>query len=159
MKPARAFSFLELLLAVGLLVVAILAVAALTISAVRSSQEAGDQPIGKLAAQRLMEEAIYQVQNDQPSGAKSAFWSGNFSVVPWEEGTHRTNATTFTYAIYAQTVDDSMVGGALGTSTGMADNRVKWVDVVVTWFDADREGRTGYGRLQAESTRLVNETE
>ncbi|MBI3927345.1 MAG: prepilin-type N-terminal cleavage/methylation domain-containing protein [Armatimonadetes bacterium] len=36
MKPRRAFSFLELLLAVGLL--AILAVAAMTISAVRSNQ-------------------------------------------------------------------------------------------------------------------------
>jgi len=48
-----------------------------------------------------------------------------------------------------------------GTGVGGAtpNNRLKKVDISVTWWDSDTQQRQGYGQLKVMNSRLVSEGE
>ncbi|MCE7870855.1 hypothetical protein DYH09_10800 [bacterium CPR1] len=152
----RAFTFTELILAVGLLAVLLLTLVALTLSTLRSNQKAALLGPASRAAKTLLNETLYQVELDRPAGTRDSFWSTNGlwrdSAV---EGAFSSGGIDYQYAIYANTVFDSS-GAPLGKDPG---NRVKKVDLVLWWYSTrPQQGyREGMGRLELQASRLVNE--
>lgn len=158
MKHERtAFTLAEVLLALGVVVLTILATTAFTIAVLRATQKTTDQPVGTLVAERLLSEEIYRAQSDSPPGARASFWDNDWVSTPFRTGTVRRNETDYQYWIYAETVNDLTTGQPLGNGGTVTNNRVKKVDIAVSWFGAQGGTRGGYGRLLRTATRLVNE--
>lgn len=109
--------------------------------------------MGVLVAERTLSEEIYKAQNDIPPGAKTNFWGNPWDVTPYKTGVIRTNETDYQYWLYAETLTDVVTGLPLGGAT----NRVKKVDIVVSWWGAQGGSRGGYGQLRYVANRLINE--
>jgi hypothetical protein len=45
----------------------------------------------------------------------------------------------------------------LGTAGGGTENRLKKVDIIVTWWGSHSQEHQGYGKLQVKQSRLVSE--
>lgn len=157
----RAFSFTELLLAVGLLAIVLLTLVALTISTLRSNQKAALLGPATQVADTLLSQRLYQVENDTPAGTRDAFWNASGVWLDSSvDGKINTGGVSYDYVIYANTVLDA--GGVpLGTAAGEPGNRVKKVDLILWWYDtrAQQGTRQGMGKLELQATRLVNESQ
>jgi hypothetical protein len=135
------------MLAIGLLVMILLTLIGVTMSALRSSEKAALLGPATQVSESIMNRTLYQVANDLPAGTKASFWAAS-GPAPWRGPTGETiGAVNYEYAIYANTVD------------GAGNNRLKKVDVVVWWWNSrsSNSSRQGYGRLQVQASRLVNE--
>lgn len=160
MTPSRrlhiGFTLAELMVAVFLVAVAMLSVFALTISVLRTDQKTRDTSVGREVAQMLAERTFARVRADQPAGTRANFWENDFVGAPYETGSYKQGSTEFKYTIYAQTVVDT-----LGDSVGgnVDENRLKKVDVILSWWDSDAHDRTGYGQLKVYSSHLFSEAD
>ncbi|MEW6279836.1 MAG: prepilin-type N-terminal cleavage/methylation domain-containing protein [Candidatus Eremiobacterota bacterium] len=157
MRPTepRAFTLVEVLVALALIAVALLAVVAVGTASIRMSAKSSNLSAAAMVAETELSRAIYEAVNDQPPGSASAFWDNDWPESnPWTTGTRRVGNTDFEFAVDATTVNDATTGAELGT--GASQNRLKLVHVVVWWWDSKQQ-RKLYGRLRTESDRLVNE--
>ncbi|MCA9796236.1 MAG: hypothetical protein KC910_30725 [Candidatus Eremiobacteraeota bacterium] len=145
-RPLRGFSLIELLLAIGVLALVLLLVVALAISVMRRNQRALDVPVGSLAADTILTRLIYGMENNL--AARTAFYASPAVNTPWINGVFKMDRVDFTYATDVQSLP-------VGTSTGMADNRLVQVHIAVQWQEA-HEGPNN-GQQQAEMVRLVHE--
>ena len=154
----QGFSLAELLLAILVTTVAILGIMALAISLLRGTQKTVDISAAQVAADHVMTTLIYQAQNDIPSGEHSALWDHNFTSAgpPYKSGTYTLNHTDFEYRIDAQDATD-MGGTKVGTASGLSDNRLKVVQINMSWWGQKQGEREGYGKLQFSSIRLIHE--
>ncbi|MBI3925132.1 MAG: hypothetical protein HY319_06295 [Armatimonadetes bacterium] len=152
------FTLIELLLAVLLLTLIILMLVGLTTSALRSEEKAARLGRASDVAESLLARTVYDVQWDLPAGTRSSFWSAAGGTAWLGPTTVTLGGVEYDYTVYADTVADT-VGTPLGTVSGEPGNRVKKVDLVLTWWDSGESGgqRQGYGRLELQATRLVNE--
>ncbi len=160
-QTIRAFSFTELMLAVGLLSIVLLTLVALTISTLRSNQKATLLGPATQVAETLLSQRIYQVENDTPAGTRAAFWAASgVWLDSTTDGQIVNGGVTYDYVIYANTVLDSS-GVPLGTAAGEPGNRVKKVDLILWWYDtrAQQGTRKGMGKLELQATKLVNESD
>lgn len=161
MSSRRAFSFTELLLAVGLLSIVVLTLVALTISTLRSNQKAALLGPATQVAETMLNQRLYQVDHDVPAGTRDAFWAASGV---WQDSTVDgqlvSGGVTYDYVIYANTVLDPS-GVPLGTAAGEPGNRVKKVDLILWWYDTRAQGgsRQGMGKLELQATRLINESQ
>ena len=158
MKVRNGFSLSELVLAVGLLAMVILALAMLGISTIRSSEKAARFSQASQVGSSLITRILYDVECDQPPGTRDAFWD-HVGPAPWQAVTPVTvGGVEYEYEVFAETVLETS-GVASGTVAGEPGNRVKKVDLVMTWMDSRSTGgfRRGYGRLELQLSRLVNE--
>lgn len=153
-KPSG-LSLAELMVAVGFFAVAILAILGLTVSVLRTDSKSSESAAGALMADRLLQRTIARVKGD--ATARANFWNNEHLTPPWEQGVARsTSGNDFNYVIYATTVVG--VGGSPVGSLA-PDNRLKKVDVLVWWFNANPTDRAGYGKLNTRVTQLVSEAE
>jgi type II secretory pathway pseudopilin PulG len=151
----RGFSLAEVILSLGILAMAFVALMNLTGSAVKVSSKSENLAVATDLAEKEMTSALQKVLADEPPGSSEEFWENDWTEQPWREGTVKVNRMEFSYAIHAKTLQDTE-GGELGEST--PNNRVKKVDISVWWMTEEPgEGRTGYGELSVEATRLLNE--
>lgn len=152
----RAFSLPELLLAIALFAVAILSIVALSLSVLRTDRKTVDTGVAHSVARQVLLRSLEQVRTDQPGGSKVNFWNNNYVTQPFLKGKQNSNGTDFEYSIYAETVVSTSASPVGGAVTG---NRLKKVDVIVWWWNSDRATRTGYGKLQISTSRLVSEAD
>ena len=144
----RGFSFVEMVLAVGLLAVTILATGLLAMTMLRSQTESNDRISAVAVCNTLLDQTLNEAQAD------SAFWTGDHSVTPYKEDTVKMGKLEYQYQVFAQTVVDT-AGDEVGTA--LTDNRLKRVTIQLTWFDTESEERQGYGKLKESITRIVNQ--
>lgn len=148
------FSFVEMVLAVGLLAITILTLAFLSLTIIRSTTKSNDRISATAVCNTILDKTIKKGQND-PS-----FWSGDWSSTPYDTGKQKFGKIEYKYDVWAETVVD-VHGNAIGakfTGPGQPpDNRLKLVRAKVSWFDTDGTTRQGYGKLEEMVTRLVNE--
>ena len=150
-KRVGGFSLAEVILAAGAIGVCILTLLALMLSLSRSSRKSVDASAAYMAADQILTRVVYEAQcNDHAN-----FW-GTASFTPYKQGVLRMNRTDFTYTLDAVTATNTS-GGAVGTGTGMTQNRLKLVTVHVSWWDGNAGNRTGYGLLKREACRVVRE--
>jgi hypothetical protein len=144
------------MLAVGVTALSILSVGLVLFSILRTDRKTVDTSVGGLVARQVLDRAIDRVRADQPAGTKAQFWGGSFVTTPFEAGNLTNNGTSFHYEVRAETVQDTT-----GTDVGstLPSNRLKKVDVVVTWWGSEQHDRSGYGELRVETSRLVGEVE
>jgi len=154
----RGFTVIEVLLALTLVIIAVLTLLGLTTVSLRAHDESDDLVTASALCDRLMEESIGSANRNQPPGKRADFWDKEWTVTPFETGQVKLGTLEYNYEIYAQTLTDLTTGTALGTQTGVTDNRVKKVDIHVWWMVSDRtEQRQGYGALRTHQSCLVNE--
>lgn len=152
--PERAFSLAEVLIALAILGIGMLGL----ISVCSVGLQANKKSLTMLTAEQVADRQINRnitkaVVNDEPPGARDRFWRADYPypTTPWVTGVEKVGTTEYKYALYATTVD-AVAGGELGS--GVEDNRLKKVDIVVTWWG---EQRQGYGTLRVNGYRLINE--
>ena len=145
---SRGFSLAELLLAFGLLTISILALGGLSLSAIKASQKSSDVvDASQVAVQQL-------ARVSETAKADPSFWAADHQGTPYTNGTIKVGKTEFSYEIFSQTLQNAVTSQELGN--GVAGNRIKKMDIVVTWFgDAEREG---YGKRSIRESCLVNES-
>ena len=99
-------------------------------------------------ADRELNRAIVAVMCDNPTGTRSRFWSMEYAYPgqPFLTGVTSVGRNEFKYSIYATTV--------MGLGSAASNNRVKMVEVYVSWWEGERQG---YGELRIHSYRLFNE--
>jgi hypothetical protein len=145
--PRGGFSLAELLLAFGLLTIGILALIGLSITALKSGQKSSDSIDAAQVATRQLADVRQRAASD------ADFWQAEHKTVPYETGAVRVGKTDFTFECYSETLLNGETGEALGS--GVDGNRVKKLDIVVTWLG---EGpKSGYGRRTLRESCLVNE--
>jgi hypothetical protein len=134
------------MLALGLLVMVLLTLIGLTLSAIRSSEKAALLGPATQVSESLMNRTLYQVANDSPPGTKASFWAAS-GPSPWLAASETIGGVNYDYVIYANTV------------SGAGTNRLKKVDVVVSWWNTSSAAgtRQGYGLMQVHASRLLNE--
>ncbi|MGE0489394.1 MAG: type II secretion system protein J [Vulcanimicrobiota bacterium] len=157
----QGFTLAEMILAIAFAAVAILTLLVLCGSALRANQRTADSTLAETLARSEFERLRARVAGDEPAGCHDSFWNHTGPgpwTPPWNpSGQVRLDRTDFSLTIYAETVPDATTGFALGTGlTGVEhpDNRVKKVDLVISWMDGERQG---YGRTTIHRSRLVCE--
>lgn len=151
------FSLLELLLGVFITAIAILGVIALSLSLLRGDRKAVDTSAAQAVADHVVSAQVYAVENDLPAGKRSDFWDHDYpqSGGGFLVGDYEMNRTQFHYQIDAVTV---VSGSSTPLGSGVSHNRLKRVEVHLTWKDAAGNGnRQGSGMLRYDSVRLVHE--
>lgn len=137
----------ELILAVGLITVAILFLVGLSTATLRASDKSSKLYPGYQVARKELDRVCSSAAGD-PN-----FWLQDYLATPWESGSIRVGTTEFNFEIFARTLLDESTSAPLGTSTS-ANNRVKKVDIVVSWSGGERQGQ---GQLRVRASQLVNE--
>lgn len=141
-------------MACGVLALTVLVLLALNLSAIRSNEKAALFEGANRAAESLLAQRLYAVENDLPAGTRNAFWSAT-SASPWiPPTTIKLGGVEYEYSITVDTVKGPS-GTEIGTVAGEPGNRLKKVDVTLKWWGGQHNG---YGRLELHSTRIVNET-
>lgn len=156
-RSEKAFSLLEVVIAVGILAVGILTVIALFTQLLRSSHKASDSSLAVAAAESFLNQTISNIFNDTEIVSKTDFWNDNAPPADPIERTVNPGGKVMTYRITYQTVNDT-AGDPLGDD--LPENRSKKVDIVLWWFTDDpAKARPGYGYLRVSASRLINEQE
>jgi Tfp pilus assembly protein PilV len=145
----RGFSIAELLLSMVILSVITLGVLGLTSTILQTGQEAADTSVGVAVAEAEIQRVISAAQGDPD------FWDLDHLVTPYATSSVVADGTAFECEIRAATVMDN--GISLGSSSGLVENRLKKVDIVVTWWDSSTTEHQGYGKLETRLSRLVSE--
>ncbi|ODT72645.1 hypothetical protein ABS71_07660 [bacterium SCN 62-11] len=154
MRNRRGFSLAELVIAVALLAIMILGVMALSISVLKTERKANDLTAGKLVAQSVMSQLLDKLRSDTPAGVRATFMAYNTANVAFDSGTVVVQRTSYQYNVFVSTVTDSAgnpVGGALSS------NRLKNVEIQVSWWNGAAQNRAGYGSLKTSLSQLVAE--
>jgi Tfp pilus assembly protein PilV len=149
-KPNTAgFSLAELLLSLGFITTVVLIVMGLTTTLHRSGQESADRVTAATIAETEIQRAINAGQSD------NSFWAADHTGPPYSSGAVTIKGTDFDYVVTAVTVMDG--GVPVGHGTGLTENRLKKVDIIVTWWESATTERAGYGKLEFKASRLVSE--
>ena len=126
----------------ALVTVVLLTLVALSLTAMKSNRKATDSTTGQLLAEQRIDQLVYGMQSD----TNAAIWGHSlpsaYSMEPLN-----VSDTDFTVAVYARDPDPSLV----------TPNRLKRVEVVVSWWNAGSGNRAGMGRLEARFVRIVRE--
>lgn len=155
-SPCTGFTLAEVLVSLLILSVAILALMALILSTLRAGQKSSDRPVGLLAADSALDYWLSEVKVNYPNEPAATFWNTTNSVsTPWRSGKVNINNTEFIYSLYAENIDLQPSTGKTLTIAGVP-NRLKKVDVVVWWWDGQRQG---YGQLRCSKSKVVNEND
>jgi len=149
-STSKGFTLAEVLISVGILAVAMLGMLSLCATGMTVNKKSATTLTAAQVADRQLQRAIRRmVVDDYPEGARETFWDREFPYpsTPLATGKEVVGSNTFSYALYANT---------LPLPSSVTENRVKRVDIVVWWW-SDSGRREGYGRLQQQAFRLVNE--
>ncbi|MFN8612210.1 MAG: hypothetical protein U0931_31990 [Vulcanimicrobiota bacterium] len=144
-SPGRApgFTLAEFVLAIALAAVALLSLVAVSLSALRSNRKATDTTTGYLLAEQVVEQTVYGMQ----ANTLAPIWNHNLPA-EYSLDVVNLNNQDFTVIVYAR---DPVAGL-------VAPHRLKRIEVVARWWDAQSSStRSGMGRLEARSVRLVRE--
>lgn len=151
-KSENGFSVAELILSLGFIATALLAVIGLTVALNRTGQESADRVTAATLAESQIQKTIAAGQQDT-----AGFWDLEYpSGTPYDSGTETIDGTEFAWTVNAITVLDGV--NDLGSDSGAkSSNRVKKVDIRITWWDSDTQQKAGYGKLEFQASRLVSE--
>ena len=155
MNRRRAFTLTELIVAIGFFAVAILAVLGLSLAINRLEAKSANTNVGKSVASQILQRTLSDVRADQPPGARANFWDSDHLDPPWDEGVQLSDHTRFNYTVTCSTVSDT-AGDEIGH--GIGGNRLKKVDVLVTWWNAEEKPGREQGPLEVTATQLVSES-
>lgn len=144
----RGFSFVELILALGLLSVVILGIGALSLRIIRSTTESNDRTSASAVAATILDRVIRQGQTD-PN-----FWDNDHTSTPYVQTSEKFGKIDYEYEVFAETVVDTS-GVEIGNQ--LEKNRVKRVTLNLYWFDTRTQTKGGYAKLDLSVVRIVNE--
>lgn len=147
----RAFSLLELLLALGTMAATLLLVVALAISVAGRNQQVQEVPIGLIAAEDVLNQLVYNVQSS--SSAQTAFFS-HTNAPNYMTDTIQIDRTNFSYAVDLQRLTDTLGNPVGGSTTLGGTNHLMQVTVYVTWQMGSGPNQ---GKRKAELTRMLHE--
>ena len=151
MHQVRAFSLLELLLALGTMAATLLLVVALGISVAGRNQQVAETPVGLATAESVLNQFVYNVQ------ANSAYQPTFFSkptTANYLTDTVEIDRVAFSYAVDLEALTDSSTGGPLGGTALGGSNHMMKVTVRVSWQMGNVPNQ---GKHQAEIARLLHE--
>lgn len=132
------------MLATALATVALLSLVAVSLSALRSNRKATDTTVGSLLAEQTAEQLIYGMQ----SNTAAPIWNYSNALLEYSVDTVNLSNQDFTVIVYAR---DPLAGLA-------SPHRLKRIEVLTRWWDAQsNSNRSGMGRLEARTVRLVRE--
>jgi uncharacterized protein (TIGR02598 family) len=148
--PRRAFTLAEILLATATIVICVLTMTALMVSLLRSSRKSVDASAAVLAADQILTKVVYEAQENNHDN----FWDTPNHTPYVPSGTWTMNKTEFTYTLDATEVVNT---AAVAVGASLANNRLKLVNVRLTWWDGNSGSRAGYGKLTTQVSRIVRE--
>ncbi len=140
----RAFTLAEVLLATAVLGATLLTLVSVCGLGLRANKKSIYALTAAQIAERQLDRWITRaVLNDEPSGARRQFWTREGL---WKEGDETVGGVRYDYRILVSTVPHA--------GEDAPNNRLKKVDIEVSWLDGERQG---LGRLKEFGYRLVNE--
>ena len=148
---AYAFSLLELMISMMILAVAILLTLGIFMSGVKGSQKGQDLSAGVLVAKSVLNEEMLKIQTGAGTISSATFFSQD---TPTITGQRVVGTTTFDYEIRHSLVND--IGGT-PIGDGLPLNRVKKVDILVTWTDNPGDSSVGQGLLKVGHSKFINQ--
>ena len=146
-----AFSLLELMISMMILAVAILLTLGVFMSGVKGVQKGQDLSAGALVARSVLMEEILKIQTGTGAMSSATFFTQD---TPTISGQRKVGSTTFDYEIRHSLIND--VGGT-PIGDGLPQNRVKKVDILVTWTDNPGDSSVGQGLLKVGYSKLINQ--
>ena len=142
----RGFSLAELVFSILILTLIILTMIGLVTSTVRTEEKA--KLLGRAGGvlESIIQQTIYQVDNDSPAGTSTSFW-GSSGV--WSSGSVVRGEVTYTFEVSTADV----------AGFGTPGNRMKKMDVTLWWWNSESSGgaRQGYGQMKLQGSRVVTE--
>lgn len=140
----RGFTLVEVLLATAVLGATLLTLVSVCGLGLRANKKSLYALTAAQVAERQLDRWISRaVVNDEPSGARRQFWTDEGL---WKQGEETIGGVKYEYRISIRTVP--------GAGDAVPNNRLKKVDIEVSWLEGEREG---LGRLKEFGYRLVNE--
>ncbi|MBS2039228.1 hypothetical protein JST97_29865 [bacterium] len=146
----RAFSLLELLLALGTMAATLLLVIALAISVAGRNQQVQEVPVGLIAAEDVLNQFVYNVQSN--SAAQTAFFS-NTLAPNYATDTIQIDRVNFSYAVDLERLIDTS-GNPVGGAALSGTNHLMRITVRVSWQMGSGPNQ---GKHQAELSRILHE--
>ncbi len=144
----RAFTLVEVLMAIAVMAVTLLTLVSVCALGLRADKKSLTSLAAVQLGERQLDRWLSRARDDDPAGSKADLWDRNCPYPsPWKQGRETIGGVDFDYALYTSEVP-------LGQIT--PNNRMKRVDVVVTWMGGDRSGS---GQMQEFGYRLVNEAD
>jgi Tfp pilus assembly protein PilV len=142
----RGFSLAEVVLALALIAVTVLTLLGLSLRTLQANRKVIDTGAGQM----VLEQALEQMAHEAESSDSVALWSHNSLTVAYSSDPITLGNITYLVSIYAHDLT-----AASGTPFA-SDKRLKLLQGSVVWRDL-QQGRSGYGQLRAQSSRLVHE--
>lgn len=139
-------TLLETLIAIALLALTLLSVFATLVPAGKREQQAQSRTAAYDVISSELAKLSHSLNRDVPSGERSRFWGSDFPTpsTPFKSGSTKVGSQEFLFEIFAVTMRDSS-----GADLGGVGNRLKQVEVVVSW------GTGGPGRGHGEVREQV----
>lgn len=148
MIRGRAFSLIEILIALALLSLGALAMFSLWMASLQAGSKATQLAAAAAVADGELSRVVRAATLDDPPGELTRFWAQDYptSGAAFSTGSVSAGGTAYDFEVHTQTVLSEPDG----------TNRIKQVLVTVTWWGGQRQG---HGRLSTQASRLVTEPE
>jgi hypothetical protein len=150
-RTGRAFSLLELLLALGTMAATLLLVVALGISVAGRNQQVMEAPVGLVTAESVLNQFIYNLQANAPY---EVTFFNKATTANYVTDTVTVDRVTFNYAVDLEALTNASTGGQLGGPALGGSNHMMKITVRVTWSMGNGANQ---GQHQAEISRLMHE--
>lgn len=143
----RGYTLAEILLSISLLTIVLLTLLGLCLRTLQSSRKSIDTGAGQIVADQALEQLAFAAE----SSATAPVWLAPSSVtVAYSTDTVTVQGTSFEVTTYAADVVASAAPFFVpGKRLRQLTTRVIWKDLA--------QGKMGYGRLNAQASRLVHE--
>lgn len=142
----KGFNLVELVIAIGILSVGIFTLLTMFSTSLQARAKSSNLTAATHLAATEIQRARQSALHDRPSGSKALFWGSEYPspATPFRSNEYTVSGTKFTAEVFAVTVRTPASGR----------NRLKKVDVVVSWSGGQKSGQ---GRTKARASSLVAE--
>lgn len=151
----RGFSLMEVLVSLGIMAIALLALVTVLVTGLRAEDNSTQRKAGQDVAERVLGRTLGKLK--QLSEAENNdFWNREHSAPsdPWLAGVEKRDGYDYHYKIFSSTVVNKSTGQPFGEAHGYEFNRLKKVDVVVSWSAGPGRAEDDLSRVSI--SRLVN---
>lgn len=133
MKGRSGLGLVELLLAIVILAMGAFALLSLLVTSAQARAKTQASSAARALADGELQRTVHSVRSDQPAGEQSRFWDGEYPAggTPFVQTTTRVGKLDYEVSVFAETV----------LSPPSGTNRMKQIEVRVTWHEGQRQGQ------------------